>query len=568
MKYVKVNILPILIFVTTENLSGYYIFSSAVGGANVDLGYSIIKTADCGFAVVGMTETFGAGSQDVFFAKFDSMGNIQWARTIGGTDQDEAYSLVQSDDGGYIITGRTMSFGSGNEDIFLVKITQSGELEWARAIGEAGNDVGRSTALTHDGGFVITGWTGSYSAGIYDFFLMKLNSLGIVEWAKTVRGVENELGYSIIQTSDRGFAITGIYGADFYMSDTTDCFLAKFDSLGTMQWMKLIGGIYDDRSFSVAQRSDEGFVIVGMCGYQRIDPNSGDLLIVGTSSTGDIEWAKTLQASGNDKASSVKVDADDEMFIAGKISGWGSGWSDLLLMKLDSNAGLMWAKAIGEASYEEAFSVAQLSEELCIVIGETRSFGSGWIDLFITKFSSTGYSCIGQYFMPDIIDISLTSAEVTPDISVIAPTIAKITPVVDDVVPVVTVACESEKVDERCYSGDSFCMNIFPSPFNSSCVIELSCYFLESRTPEGIAVEIYDINGRKVWEERKPPSADSGQQTLTATIPADRAMSVTYNLSTMGQFVWIPDKALPSGIYLIKATAGGKTITQRAMLIR
>jgi len=208
------------------------LFQKTIGGTGNDYGYSIQQTSDGGYVITGETYSFGAGSYDVFVIKLDSSGNLSWAKTIGGTDDDYGYSIQQTSDGGYVITGATYSFGAGGYDVFVIKLNSSGNLSWAKTIGGTGNDSGYSIQQTSDGGYVITGETYSFGAGSYDVFVIKLDSSGNLSWAKTIGGTDDDYGYSIQQTSDGGYVITGIassFGAGGY-----DVFVIKLDSSGNI----------------------------------------------------------------------------------------------------------------------------------------------------------------------------------------------------------------------------------------------------------------------------------------------------------------------------------------------
>ena len=136
-------------------------FALTIGGGSEDWGNSIIQTSDGGFAVVGVTFSFGAGSSDIFFAKFDATGTLEWARAIGGASWDKGYSLIQTSDGGFAVIGATYSFGAGEEDLLLLKLTPSGSLEWAYSIGGTNDDWGNSIIQTPDGKYIA--FSGEYS---------------------------------------------------------------------------------------------------------------------------------------------------------------------------------------------------------------------------------------------------------------------------------------------------------------------------------------------------------------------------------------------------------------------
>ncbi len=129
----------------------------AIGGSYYDFGYSIIQTTDSGYAIAGITWSFGGGG-DVYVIKLNANGNIEWTKTIGGDSIDYGYSIIQTTDSGYAIAGYTWSFGAGG-NVYVIKLNASGNIEWTKTIGGSGTDYGYSIIQTTDGGYAIDGYT-------------------------------------------------------------------------------------------------------------------------------------------------------------------------------------------------------------------------------------------------------------------------------------------------------------------------------------------------------------------------------------------------------------------------
>jgi len=139
---------------------------------------SIIQTKDGSFVIAGYTDSFGAGFKDFYIVKLDATGTLQWTRTVGGTGFEEAFSVIETSDNGYGITGYTNSFGAGSNDFYIVKLDISGKLQWSRTVGGTNNESAESIIQTTDGGFVIAGYTESFGFGGFDMYLVKLNASG------------------------------------------------------------------------------------------------------------------------------------------------------------------------------------------------------------------------------------------------------------------------------------------------------------------------------------------------------------------------------------------------------
>ena len=231
------------------------------GGSNWDWGYSVQQTSDGGYILLGATWPFGAGSADAWLIKTDALGNIEWEKTFGGSDWDEGRSVQQTHDGGYILLGYTSSFGAGSADAWLIKTDALGNIEWERTFGGRDGDGGRSVQQTHDGGYILLGGTESFGAGWADVWLIKTDAQGNIEWEKTFGGRGWDVGSSVQQTSDGGFILLG--STSSFGAGWADFWLIKTDAKGNKLWDRVFGGSRHDYGHSVQQTHDGGYILLG-----------------------------------------------------------------------------------------------------------------------------------------------------------------------------------------------------------------------------------------------------------------------------------------------------------------
>ncbi len=208
--------------------NGTPIWEKTYGAAGEDFGYSVELTSDGGFVIVGSQNSFTAGGYDIGFLKADQNGNLVWLKNFGGTQDDWGYSVKRTSDGGFIITGFTESTGLGGRDVWLIKTDSDGNEQWTRPYGGVEDDEGRDVDETSDGGFIITGKTKSFGAGNEDVGFLKTDQAGNLIWITTYGGGQNDFGYSVKQTSDGGYIITG--GTYSFGAGSADVWLIKTES--------------------------------------------------------------------------------------------------------------------------------------------------------------------------------------------------------------------------------------------------------------------------------------------------------------------------------------------------
>ncbi len=323
----------ILALSTDRSFAQVVQFAKTFGGSDYDYAYSVQQTIDGGYIVAGGTWSFGAGLYDIILLKLDGSGNVQWAKTFGGSSDDYANSVRQTTDGGYIVAGETYSFGAGSWDIILLKLDGSGNVQWAKTFGGSDEDVAISVQQTTDGGYILAGYTGSFGAGGGDILLLKLDGSGNVQWAKTFGGFDWDIASSVQQTTDGGYIVAGQTGS--FGAGGADIILLKLDGSGNVQWAKTFGGFDWDIAVPVQQTTDGGYIVAGQTG--SFGAGLYDIILLKLDGSGNVQWAKTFGGSSDDYAYSVQQTTDGGYIVAGFTASFGAGSADFFLLKTDPN---------------------------------------------------------------------------------------------------------------------------------------------------------------------------------------------------------------------------------------
>jgi uncharacterized delta-60 repeat protein len=314
-------------------------WSKTYGSTDDEWAHSVQQTVDGGYIVAGWESPSGlqfdggyimAGSvAHALLVKADASGNMNYLGTYGEIGDSRAYSVKQTSDGGYIIAGCTSSSGTGGYDFWLVKTDASGNMEWSKTYEDLWDEYACSVQQTADGGYILAGYTCYFLTGLSDMWLVKTNSNGDMEWNKTHGGTGDDGAYSVQQTTDGGYIVAGYttsFGAGGY-----DFWLVKTNSTGDMQWDRTYGGKGEDRAYSGQQTSDGGYIAAGSTG--SFGAGEEDIWLVKTNSSGDMEWNKTHGGTGDDGAYSVQQTTDGGYIAAGYTNSSGAGDYDFLLVK-------------------------------------------------------------------------------------------------------------------------------------------------------------------------------------------------------------------------------------------
>lgn len=347
---------------------------------------------------------------------------IQWKKTVGGSEDDAFNDVQQTTDGGFIASGYTRSSdgdvatNQGYGDVWIVKMAASGDFEWQKSLGSSANEGGAYVKQTTDGGYIVLGgatYDGGDVSGTHgnnDAWVVKLSASGNIQWQKALGGTGEEHGRSISQAPDGGY-IVGIYtwSADGEITGqhgNVDAWIVKLSAAGNIQWQKALGGSHQDTVYDIRPTADGGYIMIGDTwssdGDVVANDGMGDVWVVKLSAAGLIEWQKTYGGSSGDWGRNIQQTIDGGyIFAAGTRSNDGDvtgyhGNEDFWIVKISSSGTLQWQKTFGGSSYEEINTISQTANGGYIVAGYTHSndddvtANHGVSDAWIVKLSASG----------------------------------------------------------------------------------------------------------------------------------------------------------------------------------
>ncbi len=371
----------ISVFISWLNLSAQpdTLWTKTYGGIYSDIVRCVQVTSDGGYIMTGSTASYGAGDMDVYVIKTDSLGDTLWTKVYGSPYSDRSEWIECTTDSGYIVAGG-LGYSVGNLDIWLLKINIWGDTLWTKIFGGVNWDGPWSVRQTHDNGYIVCGKTESYGAGWSDVWLIKTDSAGDSIWTKTYGGIHHDYGYSTIQTRDYGYLIAGCTYS--YGAGQSDAWLIKTDSLGNDQWTKTYGGTNYDFVYEMAETQDHGYFISGMT--QSFGSGNSDAWFIRIDSLGDTLWTKTYGDTGYEYAESGVQTADGGYIACGYKS---NNWIyDLWIIKLDSLGNLMWTKLLGHSEHDYGQSIRQTPDLGYICAGHYDIAGSS--DIWLIRLAS------------------------------------------------------------------------------------------------------------------------------------------------------------------------------------
>lgn len=419
---------------TSSNPSDVEIsFIQTLGGSNNDSAQSVIATSDGGYAVLGYTQSNDGDitdkqdqSFDYWVLKFDAQDNLQWQKTYGGSNDDRGNEIIQTLDGGFAILGYSfsddndVSTNAGLQDYWLVKLDQNGNISWEKSFGYDGADSGISLIQTNDQGYLVTGILDVTASGGQgntsrnssrhaggDYWALKLNLNGDIEWSRYFGGNFTDTPQGVAQTNNGDFIIAG--SSDSNDTDissnigTYDFWVIKISPTGDLIWEKSFGGNQIDEARAIVASNDGNFIIAGdtRSSSNDVTENNGgaDLWLIKISPDGDLIWERNVGGSSFDVARAMVRSQNSDLILSGSSRSSdfdvseNKGQNDAWIVKTDIDGMLEWQITVGGSNIDFSYGVAELNDGSIIAVGDTASSdgdildNKGFSDLLIIKIN-------------------------------------------------------------------------------------------------------------------------------------------------------------------------------------
>ena len=478
-------------------------------------------------------------------ALFAQAPDTMWTKTFGDSGTDIGYSVQQTSDGGYIITGKTESTYGGS-DLLLIKTDVNGDTLWTKTFGDSGwnnCEWGYSVQQTTDEGYIITGvrniGCGSPNLRGGNIWLIKTDATGDTLWSKTfsIGQSENDIGYSVKQTTDGGYILTGAIGRGFkeYLLDYMgkgDIVLIKTDVNGDTLWTKIFGRndttyVFGDVGYCVQQTTEGGYIIAGFTDSYGGNYSGGiytDIWLIKTDVNGDTLWTKTIGDSGYNKGYSVQQTIDGGYVIAA---------NGTRLLKTDADGETMWIKTFGIIvdPFGSRYSAQQTLDGGYIILGKSLAYSS---DIFLIKTNANGDTFWSKIYGDSLGDIAYSVQQTTDGGYIIVGSR-------NGDVLLIKVAPDITSIDETPHVlvNNYQLLQNYPNPFNPTTTIKFSLPYSDF-----VTLKIYNILGEEL-----------------ATLVSDRLSAGSYS------YEWDASQ-LASGVYLYRLEADGLVQTHKMILMK
>ncbi|WP_412464796.1 T9SS type A sorting domain-containing protein [Flavobacterium mekongense] len=434
------------------------LWTETYGGTRVERAYSVLSTDDGGSIFIASTESsngdvvglhgpLGWNYSDFWVVKLNSSGAIQWQKCLGGSRSEVPYEIIQVADGGYVIAGSgvsndgdlTLHYGSESFlDLWIIKIDNSGNLIWQKTYGGYSTEYACSVDETPDGGLIVAAilnadYNGTVPitySGSMDYWVLKLNSLGEIQWNNHYGGENRDQAHSIKATPDGGCIVVGQSGSHYgdvlnsigpFNADIPDYWIAKLSPNGNIEWQKSYGGLQSDWATSVSLTNDGGYIIAGITNSNSVNVTNyhgnGDGWVIKLNASGTLEWQKCIGGSDGDNLSSVIQTIDEGYLLCGSTNSTDGDLAGIMvgnkawIIKLDSIGNISWQRHYQQQPISNFFNdITQNPDGTVIAIGslnyysDTSNYDVFAVKLDVNSLTTTNANHFNVVLYPNAVD--------------------------------------------------------------------------------------------------------------------------------------------------------------------
>ncbi len=422
-----------------SKFEGAIAWSKTFGGSQEEKTSGVVGTPDGGVIIVGYSKSSDGDVNkqhdlnDIWITKLDKSGTVVWNRTIGGSGDDFAMSIIRTNDSNYVISGYSGSAdydvprNLGMHDFFIIKINESGATLWSKVYGFASHDHAHKIIQTRDGGYFVAGFAdyaglngdpgngeghqmdrnpNAVQHGSGEFFGIKLDAQGEFQWYRYYGGTQNDRVSDVVEANDGGIIMVGYSeSSDFDVHEARgsyDYWVIKIDHMGHLHWKKNYGGSDIDQAYGVVKTEHNSYLIVGQSNSTDGDISNpmgnSDIWVIHIDDHGHLIWNKSLGGSQFDTALSIKKTLNNQYMIVGHTRSndhqlTNLGQNDAFIMGIEAhpNSGILWQKTFGGSSFDFATDVTQTADGSFVLVGDTQSnngdfaLNKGLNDRFVIK---------------------------------------------------------------------------------------------------------------------------------------------------------------------------------------
>jgi len=363
------------------------------GGSNNDNGYALCLTQEGGYIISGASRSFSSNADDIYLNKISNSGNLIWSMTYGGPHQDFARSII-SIDGGFLLLGDVWDGGDPRTSMYLCKMDLDGNKLWDKQFGTGYDEKGFKVKQAADGDFLLLGYSRGYDLQ-GDIFLVRTDGQGNELWNSSYGYERNDYAMDILENEDGTIMIAGTKNGFFndvhadYERHDADMLVIKVDSEGQEIWRQLYGLDNHDFGYSINKTQDGGYYFFGSS--QSYGEGSFDMLLIKINESGVEEWHRSYGGPEYEYGMSMDMNQNNELFMFGTTRSFGqNGSADFYLIKSDDQGNALWEITIGGDNIDYGYSVVATADSGCAVVGSSQSFGSGMFDVLFVKIDKNG----------------------------------------------------------------------------------------------------------------------------------------------------------------------------------